>query len=345
MLSELKQNALEEIRQAKDLKTLEEIYRQYLGRQGKLTAVLRSLKDLPEQERKEKGKLANQIKRGIEEKLKEKTKKFQVPSYKLREEWFDVTAPGIKPALGHLHPITQIRRQAEDIFQSMGFTVADGPEIETEYYNFDALNIPQDHPARDLMDTFWLLRNQKSEIRNPKSETNQKPKIQNPKLLLRTHTSPAQIHYMEKHQPPFRIIVPGRVFRHEATDASHDVQFYQLEGLMVAQDISVANFRGVLQEFFKRFFGPEIKMRLRPGYFPFVEPGFEIDIKREKGDWLELMGAGMVHPNVFKAVKYNPFQWQGFAFGMGLDRLAMMKYKIDDIRLFYSGDLRFLKQF
>lgn len=331
MLLQLKQTALKKIEQSKDLKALDEIYHYYLGRKGELTAVLRSLRGLPENERKEKGKSANQIKQELEEKLKERKERFQAASFKFKDDWFDITAPGILPPVGHLHPITKVRRQIEEIFQSMGFSVIDGPEIENEYYNFDALNVPKNHPARDLWDTFWI-------------QTNSKSQITNSKLLLRTHTSPMQVRYMEKHNPPLRIIVPGRCFRHEATDVSHDVQFYQIEGLMVAQDISVAHFRGILQEFFKRFFGPEVKMRLRPSYFPFVEPGFEVDLKFAN-EWMEIMGAGMVHPNVFKAVGYNPRDWQGFAFGLGLDRLAMMKYRIDDIRLFYSGDLRFLKQF
>jgi len=203
--------------------------------------------------------------------------------------------------------------------------MVEGPEIESEWYNFDALNIPADHPARDMQDTFWL-----------------KPESQ--KMLLRTHTSPVQVRYMEAHQPPLRIIVPGRVFRHEASDASHDMQFYHVEGLMVDKGISVANFRAVINEFLQRLFGEGVKTRLRPAYFPFVESGFEVDMYGPKG-WMEILGAGMVHPDVFKAVGYNPKNWQGFAFGVGLDRIAMMKYKIDDIRLLYSGDLRFLKQF
>ena len=327
MLPKFKQKILKEISQAKDLKSLEKIYRRYLGRQGELTKVLRSLKDLSEKKRKEKGKLANQIKEEIAEKIKIQGIKFSSKtSYVLddKKEWIDVTIPGILPAQGHLHPISLVQRQIEEIFQSIGFSVLDGPEIETEYYNFDALNIPKNHPARDLWDTFWL---------------------KDIKMLLRTHTSPIQARYMEKHQPPLRIIAPGRCFRHEATDASHDVQFYQAEGLMVGHDVSVSNFKGVMEGFLKRFFGPEVKMRLRPGYFPFTEPSFEVDIKREGKDWLEVMGAGMVHPNVFKAVGYTPGKWQGFAFGVGLDRLAMIKYKIDDIRLFYNSDLRFLKQF
>jgi phenylalanyl-tRNA synthetase alpha chain len=325
--NQIKQKFLKEIAQAKDLKALEEIYRLYLGRKGELTKILRSLKDLPEKERKEKGQLANQIKREIEEAIR--TKKEELISktgkvIKKKKEWIDVTAPGILPPQGHLHPISLVQYQIEEIFQSMGFSVLEGPEMETEYYNFDALNVPQNHPARDSQDTFWL---------------------KDIGLLLRAHTSPMQARYMEKHNPPLRIIVPGRVFRYEATDASHDVQFYQVEGLMVGQDVSVANFKGVIEEFLKRFFGPELKMRLRSSYFPFVEPGFEVDIKRKDKDWLEIMGAGMVHPNVFKAVGYIPGKWQGFAFGVGLDRLAMLKYQIDDIRLFYNGDLRFLKQF
>lgn len=231
-----------------------------------------------------------------------------------------------KVVRGHLHPLTQIQQKVNDIFTSLGFEIVEGPEVETEWYNFDALNIPADHPARDLWDTFWL--------KEP----------ENSKLLLRTHTSPVQIRYMETHQPPFRIIVPGRVFRHEASDASHDIQFYQLEGLMVDKEISVANFKAIMNEFFKKLFGESVRTRLRPSFFPFVEPGFEIDMYGKQG-WIEMMGAGMVHPNVFRAVGYNPSDWQGFAFGIGLDRIAMMKYQIDDIRLFYSGDLRFLKQF
>ena len=323
MLNQLKQKAIKEIEQAKDLKNLEEIYRNYFGRKGKLTNVLRSLKDLSAKERKEKGKLANQLKQELEEAIKAKSKKFSVSGGQ-NKEWIDVTVPGILPSEGHLHPISLVQQQLEEIFQSMGFSVVDGPEIENEYYNFDALNIPKNHPARDLWDTFWL---------------------KDISLLLRTHTSPMQARYMEKHNPPLRIIVPGRCFRHEATDASHDVQFYQVEGLMVGQNVSMTNFKGVIEEFLKRFFGSGVKMRLRPGHFPFTEPSFEVDIKRKDKDWLEIMGAGMVHPNVFKAVGYTPGKWQGFAFGVGLDRLAMLKYQIDDIRLFYSGDLRFLKQF
>jgi len=326
MLNQIKEKALEEITRAKDLKQLEQIYRRYLGRKGELTKVLRSLKDLPGKERAEKGRLANQLKKEIDQAVKEKSQKFSGRFGPAKvKDWIDISAPSpAPPPEGYPHPISLVQRQVEGIFQSIGFSVVDGPEIENEYYNFDALNIPKNHPARDLWDTFWL---------------------KDIDLLLRTHTSPMQARYMEENQPPLRIIVPGRCFRHEATDASHDVQFYQIEGLMVGQDVSMSHFKGIVEEFLKQFFGPEVKMRLRPGYFPFTEPSFEVDAKREKGDWLELMGAGMVHQNVFKAVGYPLRKWQGFAFGVGLDRLAMIKYKIDDIRLFYSGDLRFLKQF
>jgi len=325
MPNQIKQKAVEEINQAKDLKKLEDIFRIYLGRKGELTQVLRSLKDISEEERKEKGKLANQVKQELSQLIDQRKKQLVNKGTKTKtEEWIDVTAPGIKVARGHLHPITLVQREVEEIFQSMGFSVIDGPEVETERYNFDALNVPKDHPARDVWDTFWL---------------------KDLDLLLRTHTSPMQARYMEKNNPPLRIIVPGRCFRHEATDVSHDVQFHQFEGLMVGQDINTANFKAIIEEFFKQFFKvSNVQVRLRPSYFPFVEPGFEVDVKRKGGDWLEIMGAGMVHPNVFKSVGYTE-KWQGFAFGAGIERLAMIKYQIDNIRLFYKSDLRFLKQF
>ena len=253
------------------------------------------------------------------------------------KNFIDVTAPGKKMERGHLHPLTQAMDKAGDIFQSMGFEVADGPELETEYYNFDALNIPKDHPARAMQDTFWLRQNNiKSQISNLKSDG---------KLLLRTHTSSVQIRYMERNQPPFRIISPGRVFRMEATDATHETQFYQIEGLMVDKKTNLANLKAVIKIFLRRFFGDEnIDIRFRASYFPFVEPGVEVDMKF-KGKWLEIAGAGMVHPKILDNMKLDPNEWQGFAFGMSVERLAMIKHNIGDIRLFYSGDLRFIKQF
>lgn len=319
-LPQLRNKALREIQEASDIRCLEEVKIKYLGRQaGELTQILRSLGGLPLEERRRIGPLANQIKQELEAAISEKLKNLR------REEQrnkIDLTAPGKRTKTGHLHPLTQIEQETREIFTGLNFSVVEGPEIESGYYNFDALNIPPDHPARDLWDTFWLKDGR----------------------LMRTQTSPVQIRYMEKHQPPFQIIVPGRVFRYEATDASHEINFHQVEGLMVGKDVSLANFKYIITEFFRRLFKKEIPVRLRPSFFPFVEPGLEVDIKL--GDfWLEVMGAGMVHPKVFEAARYNPEEWQGFAFGVGVERLAMIKYKIPDIRLFYSGDLRFVRQF
>lgn len=247
---------------------------------------------------------------------------------------------------GSLHPLTQLINKALRIFERLNFEVIQGQEAETEYYNFDALNFQKSHPARDAQDTFWLKSNKDKEF------------IKN-KMLLRTHTSPMQVKYMEKNEPPFNIVVPGKCFRNERTDSSHDMQFYQLEGLMIDKDISIANFKKVILEFFNELFNnkkSDIKIRMRPSYFPFVEPGFEVDIscfcnKKNncsvcKGEgFIEMMGAGMVHPQVLKNAKLVVSEWQGFAFGMGIDRIAMIKYKIPDIRLLYSGDLRVIRQF
>jgi len=340
----LKNRAKKEIQEAQDLKELNDVFNKYLGRRGELTQILGSLEKLPKEKRMKIGKSANELKNLLKIKFNQKAEEIKEKIKRKAEEkeWIDITAPGKKPILGHLHPLTLVKRKAEEIFQSMGFTVVEGPEIETEWYNFDALNIPKDHPARDVLSlgkTLYL-----------KEEG-----------LMRSHTSSVQVRYMEKNQPPLRIIVPGRVFRHEATDASHEINFYHIEGLMVGKDVSAANFKVIIEEFFKMFFEKEVKIRMRPSYFPFVEPGFEIDITcltcGGKGcsacsqtGWMEIIGAGMVHPNVFKNAGWvvggwRAKFWQGFAFGMGLDRLAMMKYKINDIRLFYSGDLRFLNQF
>lgn len=242
----------------------------------------------------------------------------------------------LKETEGHIHPLTQTINNAVSIFTELGFEVVDGPEIETEYYNFDALNVPKDHPSRDMQDTFWL---------KGVKET-----------VLRTHTSPVQVRYMEKNKPPFRIIVPGKVFRHEATDATHEVQFHQIEGLVVGEDVSLANMKGTLQLFFKKLFGEKTSIRFRPSFFPFVEPGVEIDVSCfkcggagcpicKKTGFIEVMGAGMVHPNVLNNAGIDSRKYQGFAFGMGVDRLVMLKYGIDDVRLLYVGDLRLVNQF
>jgi phenylalanyl-tRNA synthetase alpha chain len=333
-----KKEAAKEIKKAQNLKELDKIFKRYLGKRGQLTQVLRSLKKLPKEKRKRVGKEANKLKAFLEKRIEKKGKTLKKKKQKKtpKPEWIDVSLPGKKVKLGHLHPLTQTKREIENIFQSLGFSVVEGPEIENEWYNFDALNIPKDHPARDLWDTLYLK----------------------PGNLLRTHTSPVQIRYMEKNHPPLRIIVPGRVFRHEATDASHEINFCQVEGLMVDEKgkVSVANFKAIIEEFVRRFFAKPVRVRLRPSFFPFTEPSFEIDIScpicNGKGcstckylGWVEAMGAGMVHPNVFKNAGLDSKKWQGFAFGLGMDRFAMMKYKINDIRLFYSGDLRFLNQF
>ena len=338
-LKSIKNQAEKEIKKTENLTELEGIFKKYLGKTGVITQVLRSLEKLSKEKKAKIGKEANELKKFLKLLFEQKTQAFKEKVKKETEgsEWLDVTLPGKKPVFGHLHPLTLTRRRVEEIFQSMGFSVVEGPEIETEWYNFNALNFPKDHPARDAVDTFWL-------------------KGDKIKLLLRTHTSPVQVRHMEKNNPPLRIIIPGRVFRHEATDASHEINFYHIEGLMVDKSVSAANFKAIIQEFFQRFFEKPVKIRLIHSFFPFVEPGFQVDMTClncggkgcsacQKTGWMEMMGAGMVHPQVFKNSGLNPKFWQGFAFGMGLDRLAMMKYKINDIRLFYSGDLRFLQQF
>lgn len=230
--------------------------------------------------------------------------------------------------MSHLHPLTQVVLEISRIFGKIGFQIAEGPEIETEAYNFDALRVAKDHPSRDMQDTFWLKKT------GPDGE----------KLLPRTHTSGVQIRYAKSHKPPFKIIVPGKVFRNEATDATHEAEFYQFEGMMVAEKVSMADLKGVLEFFFKEFFGPEAEIRFRPSFFPFVEPGVEVDV-RWNGRWLEVLGGGLVHPEVLEAAGLDPEKYQGFAFGGGIDRLVMLKYGIDDIRHLYSGDLRLVNQF
>jgi len=322
-LQQIKSLALKDIETAKDLHNLEQIRIKYLGRKGELTQILRNLKNLSIDERRKLGPLAQKLKRELEEKIKQKSQGFSVynPSFKVSP--IDVSKPGRKISIGHLHPLTKIEEEVCQIFLSMNFSVVEGPEIEDEYHHFDALNIPKDHPARDAWNTF---------------------RIKNSKILLRAHTSPMQIRYMETHQPPFQIIVPGRVFRYEATDASHETTFTQVEGLMVGENISLANFKFIIEKFLKKLFGEKTEFELRPSYYPFTEPGVDVYMKW-RGRWLEVAGSGMVHPKVFEAVGYNPYEWQGFAFGFGLNRLAMIKYNIPDIRLFYSGDLRFIQQF
>ncbi len=334
-LQEIEQSVFVEIGRVSTAKELEGIQHTYLGRKGHLTAILRGLSELSLEEKRDVGERANVLRVRIETALEER--RLAMSERSESNGFFDITFPGKKVVTGHLNPLSLILREIEDIFISFGFSVVEGPEVETEFNNFDALNIPANHPAREMWDTFWL-------------------KSEHQRLLLRTHTSPVQIRYMMSHEPPFRIIVPGTTYRYEATDARHEMQFTQVEGLVVGGDVTLANFKAVIEAFFIRLFAQKVEIRLRPGYFPFVEPGVEVDATcprcKRKGcelckfsGWLELGGAGMVHPNVFDAVKYNPKKVQGFAFGIGAERFAMIKYGIPDIRLFRSGDLRFIRQF
>jgi phenylalanyl-tRNA synthetase alpha chain len=335
-IEKLVDDAAGEIALSESLQNLEELRIRYLGRKSELTSILKGLGALPADLRPEVGKRSNRAKTRIEGMLLERNRELAdgIFSSLAEDEFIDITEPGRSHAVGHLHPITQMRFELEDIFSSMGFTIQTGPEVETEYYNFEALNIPKDHPARDIQDTIWTVDG------NP----------------LRTHTSCVQIRTMEHFSPPIRAISIGRVFRYEETDASHEHTFYQVEGLMVDRDISVANLIAVMRTMLRAVFHREVAIRLRPGYFPFVEPGFELDMScllcSGKGcqvckhtGWNEMLGCGMVHPNVLRAGSVDPEQYSGFAFGLGLDRLVMMRYQIDDIRLFHSGDLRFLEQF
>lgn len=335
------QSELEKIRnefegalmRAGSLKDIEDIKVKYLGRKGDLTGILKAVATLPKEERREAGKQANLLKNELTEKLGTFTsgKKTEMSD---KREALDVTMPGISSSRGTLHPLTQVMEKINDIFVSLGFSIAEGPEIESEFYNFEALNIPLDHPSRDAFDTFYV----------------------DEKHLLRSHTSNVQIHVMEKKDPPVQVIMPGRVYRPDAVDASHSFMFHQVEGLMVDKDVTFADLKGVLSVFCKSIFGENIKMRLRPHFFPFTEPSAEVDISciicGGKGcrvcsgnGWLEILGAGMVNPKVFKSVGYDPDKYTGFAFGMGVERIAMLLYGIEDIRLFYENDVRFLKQF
>ncbi|MDD5430659.1 MAG: phenylalanine--tRNA ligase subunit alpha [Candidatus Pacebacteria bacterium] len=347
-IEDLKLKIFKLIEDAADVAALENLRVQYLGRKGEVTNLLKTLKDISIEERKKVGPQLQTFKKEIELALDDKVGKFMEIAAAAPE--IDITIPGKKISVGHYHPLSIVEKDVRRIFKAMNFSVVEGPEIESDYYNFDALNIPKSHPARDMWDTFWLQDGQKL------AKGGDKLSAISHKLLLRTHTSPVQMRYMETHKPPFQIIVPGRVFRYEATDASHETNFNQIEGLMVGKDVNLANFKFVIQEFFKRLFGKNLEIRLRPSYFPFVEPGLEVDLQCVKcggkgcnicgnSGWLEIMGAGMVHPKVFEAAHYNPRELQGFAFGMGLERIAMIKYNIPDIRMFYSGDLRFINQF
>ncbi|NQT06816.1 MAG: phenylalanine--tRNA ligase subunit alpha [Candidatus Omnitrophica bacterium] len=333
-LKRIEEDALNEIESARTGEELEAVRIKYMGRKGLFTDLLKSMKDLPEKERPAIGAKANEIKGKlaglIEAKLKSLGKKGSA-----QEASIDVTMPGVEiTRLGHKHPITQVINRVNEIFIGLGFKVKEGPEIENEYYNFEALNIPLEHPSRDVFDTFYIQDD----------------------ILLRSQTSTVQIRVMEKEKPPLQVISSGRVYRPDAVDASHSFMFHQVEGFMVDKNIKFSDLKGTLSLFARQMFGKDTKIRFRPHFFPFTEPSAEVDVScimcagkgcrvcRYKG-WLEILGAGMINPKVFEAVGYNPEKWTGYAFGMGIERIAMLKYGINDIRLFFENDLRFLRQF
>ncbi len=332
-IQELKEVSRREIGQAGSLAELERLRVKYLGRKGALTQILRGLKDLDPGARRRVGQEANLLKEALETALIQRSTALKEAARRAPAPELDVTLPGRRPPLGRLHPLNRFMEEVCDIFLHLGFEAVEGPEVELDWYNFEALNIPPDHPARDMQDTFYF----------------------NDRVLLRTHTSPMQIRIMEQRQPPVRIIAPGRVYRRDL-DLTHSPMFHQVEGLLVDQDVTFADLKGVLTAFVREMFGPEVALRFRPSYFPFTEPSAEVDIAcficRGAGcrvckitGWVEVLGAGMVHPAVFEAVGYDPELYTGFAFGLGIERLAMLKYGIDDIRLFFDNDIRFLRQF
>lgn len=328
--------ALQELHSAKDQKQLDNLRVHYLGKKGSLTAILKQMKNLSAEERPVIGKLANEIRSNIEQTIAERTEELKNMEleHRLRAEAIDVTLPGKPRKLGCKHPLSSTLEDLEEIFFGMGFSIAEGPEVEYDYYNFEALNIPKDHPARDDQDTFYI----------------------NDKILLRTQTSPVQVRTMQSQKPPIRIIAPGRVYRSDAVDATHSPLFHQVEGLVVDKGITFADLKGTLETFIKRLYGKDSVVRFRPHHFPFTEPSAEVDVQcfhchgegcrlcKSEG-WIEILGCGMVHPKVLSNCGIDPEEYSGFAFGIGLERIAMRKYNIDDMRLFYENDIRFLEQF
>lgn len=329
--------AQQEIGASRDAAELKDLERRYLGKAGVLAAWLGELPKLPAPERPVFGQAVNRLKKELGELIAERERTLEKAALEreLASGVFDPTLPPPPQERGTLHPLTVLTREIEDLFVSMGYQIADGPEIETDFHNFQALNIPPDHPARDSQDTFYL--------RGPG------------RLLLRTHTSPVQIRSMQRLRPPLRVIAPGKVFRHEATDASHEHTFHQLEGLVVDKGVSVAHLINSMKTLLRGIFRRDLEIRLRPGFFPFVEPGFELDARCpfctngcsvcKQSRWIELLPCGLVHPNVLQACGVDPEEWSGFAFGLGLSRLVMLRFGITDVRLLLSGDLRFLEQF
>ncbi|NQT10641.1 MAG: phenylalanine--tRNA ligase subunit alpha [Desulfobacteraceae bacterium] len=331
-IEQIKEEALKELEAASDSKQINDLSVRYLGRKGSVTQFLRNISSLPQKKRAEAGKKANETKKLLDTTFKKALKQFEAESA-VSYDKIDVSLPGRVVKRGSLHPITQITREICDIFSRLGFDIAEGPEVETDYYNFEALNIPKNHPARDMQDTFYISKN----------------------IVLRTHTSPTQPRIMEKRKPPLRVIAPGKVYRCDS-DLTHTPMFQQVEGFLVDKKVSFGDLKGILTTFIHKIFDDQTGLRFRPSFFPFTEPSAEIDIGcvmcRGKGcrvcsqtGWLEIIGAGMVHPAVFENVGYDTKLYTGFAFGMGIERIAMLKYGIDDIRKFYENDLRFLRQF
>ncbi len=328
--------ALEQVQDSNKLEELNNIRVKLLGKKGELTSILKSMKDVPKEDRPVVGQMVNEARTSIEEKLQEKTKEIekQKRQAQMEKETIDVTLPGKRPKTGHRHPNTIALQEVEDIFIGMGYEIVEGPEIEYDYYNFEALNIPANHPAKDEQDTFYI----------------------NNDILLRTQTSPVQVRVMEKGELPIRMIAPGRVFRSDQVDGTHSPVFNQIEGMIVDKDITFADLKGTLNEFAKKLFGEDTKTKFRPHHFPFTEPSAEVDVTcfkcRGKGcrfcqntGWIEILGCGMVHPKVLKMSGIDPDVYSGFAFGVGLERIALLKYEIDDMRLLYENDIRFLEQF
>ena len=337
-LLELQEEALQKVAAASELKELNEVRVAYLGKKGPITEVLRGMGKLSAEERPKIGALANEVREAIATKIEEKQKALETAAVnaKLATETIDVTLPGRPVNKGNLHPLTRIVEEIEDLFIGMGYTVAEGPEVESDYYNFEALNLPKSHPARDMQDSFYIT----------------------DEILMRTHTSPVQARTMEKHkgQGPVKIICPGKVYRRDNDDATHSHQFQQIEGLVIDENISMSDLKGTLDVFAKKVFGQDREIRLRPSFFPFTEPSVEVDISCKicggKGcsvckqtGWIEVLGGGIVHPNVLEMAGFDSKKYSGFAFGIGVERIAMLKYGVDDIRHFYTNDVRFLKQF
>lgn len=331
----VEKNFRDEIGKVNSVEALQQVKARYLGKRGELSGLLQQLGSLPSEERPTFGARANELKRLIEEECHRRSESIrrELIEKKIRSEFLDCTLPGREIRSAALHPLTQVLEEVEEIFGFMGFEIFEGPEIESDYYNFEALNIPQHHPAREMQDTFYISPQPPLKLRGGEEGG----------ILLRTHTSPVQVHVMEREKPPIRMIAPGVVYRRD-DDASHSPMFHQVEGLVVGERIRFSDLKGVLTRFLELFFGKR-EIRFRPSYFPFTEPSAEVDVKWKEGKFLEVLGCGMVHPNVFRAVGYDAKKVTGFAFGMGIERLAMLKHGIPDIRLFYENDLRFLRQF